>query len=200
MNRRQNPRCKMIRAYGTELVDTLSGVRPLDQKCNPESRRKRLSDYGVQLREKMKLRKLYDVLERPFRNLFKEAARLKGSTGENLLMLLECRLKNVVYRAGFATTRAEARQLINHKHILVNDQIVNIASFKVKVGDVVAVRDRSKQHGRIVAALELAQQLPQPEWLDINAKAMTATVKRLPERSDLPPTINESLVVELYSK
>ncbi len=201
------PRCKLIRRYGRELDDLVSGVKPIDQKCHVDikpgqhgTRPQRLSDYGIQLREKLKIRNLYGVLERPFRNYFKTASHLKGSTGENLLVLLERRLDNVVYRAGFASTRREAKQLVAHKHIVVNEQIVNIASFQAKVGDIIEIRERSKEHGRVLAALEISQQRAECEWLEVDSKAKKAEIKRSPERSDLPVTINESLVVELYSK
>ena len=155
-----------------------SGVRAIDSKCNIESapgqhgaRRGRLSDYGVQLREKQKVRRMYGVLEKQFRNYYKEAARRKGNTGENLLQLLEQRLDNVVYRMGFASTRAEARQLVSHKAIMVNGQVVNIPSFNVSVEDVVAVREKAKKQARIVAALELSEQREKPTWIEVDGKA-----------------------------
>ena len=179
----------------------------MDSKCKLEKipgqhadRRSRLSDYGLQLREKQKLRRIYGVLERQFRNYYKKAARQKGSTGENLLKLLECRLDNVVYRMGFGITRGEARQLVSHKAILVNGQTVNIPSYQVKVDDTIAIHDRSKKQLRIQEALSLSEQYGIPEWVDVDLKKMVGTFKSVPERSDLPPDINESLVVELYSK
>jgi small subunit ribosomal protein S4 len=179
----------------------------LESKCKLDKipgqhgdRRTRLSDYAVQLREKQKLRRIYGVLERQFRNYFKKAAQQKGSTGENLLKLLEGRLDNVVYRMGFAVTRAEARQLVSHRAITVNGTVVNIASYQVSANDVVAVRERAKKQMRIQDALTLSEQLGMPGWLEVDAKKMEGVFKALPERSDLPAEINESLVVELYSK
>jgi small subunit ribosomal protein S4 len=163
-------------------------------------RRGRLSDYGIQLREKQKLRRMYGVLERQFRNYFKKAAQTKGSTGENLLKLLECRLDNVVWRMGFGATRSEARQLVSHKAIVVNDQIVNIASYQVKAGDKISIREKAKKQTRIQDSLTIAEQHGFPEWVEVDLKGMEGTFKAVPERSDLPAEINESLVVELYSK
>jgi small subunit ribosomal protein S4 len=184
-----------------------SAARPLESKCNLErppgqhgARRPRLSDYGLQLREKQKLRRIYGVLERQFLNYYKEAARRKGSTGENLLKLLECRLDNVVYRMGFGSTRAEARQLVSHQAVVVNDQRVNIPSYQVKPEDVVAVREKSRNQTRIQYALQLAQNQGVVDWIEVDASKMRGVFKRVPDRSDLPPDINESLVVELYSK
>lgn len=200
------PKCKLSRREGTDLF-LKSGVRPLSSKCKADTapgqhglRRGRLSEYGVQLRQKQLIRRLYGVLEKQFRNYYKKAAKKKGPTGENLLSLLEARLDNVVYRSGFASTRAEARQLVSHKSIKVNDKVVNIASFSVAPGDVVTVREKAKKQGRIVAALELAEQRQDCEWIDVDTKAMQAIFKNLPERSDLPSELNENLVVELYSK
>jgi small subunit ribosomal protein S4 len=156
--------------------------------------------YGTQLREKQKLRRIYGVLERQFRNYYKEAARQKGSTGENLLQLLESRLDNVVYRMGFAVTRAEARQLVNHKAIMVNGKIVNVPSCRVSAGDEIQVRDKSKTQLRIQSALEIAEQIGMPHWLEVDAKGAKGVFKDVPERSDLSSDINESLVVALYSK
>ncbi|HAD48676.1 MAG TPA: 30S ribosomal protein S4, partial [Idiomarina sp.] len=155
---------------------------------------------GVQLREKQKVRRMYGVLEKQFRNYYKEAARLKGNTGENLLQLLEQRLDNVVYRMGFASTRAEARQLVSHKAVVVNGQVVNIPSFKVRPEDVVSVREKAKKQSRIAAALELAEQREKPVWLEVDNSKMEGQFKRLPERTDLSAEINEQLIVELYSK
>jgi small subunit ribosomal protein S4 len=159
-----------------------------------------MSDYGLQLREKQKLRRMYGVLERQFRNYYKKAARLKGSTGENLLQLLEGRLDNVVYRMGFASTRAEARQLVSHKGIEVNGKLVNIPSLQVDAGDAVGVREKARKQLRIQSALEIATQIGLPEWVDVDAKKMAGTFKSLPDREDILPDINENLVVELYSK
>jgi small subunit ribosomal protein S4 len=159
-----------------------------------------LSDYGIQLREKQKLRRMYGVLERQFRNYYKKAAQLKGSTGENLLRLLEGRLDNVVYRMGFASTRAEARQLVSHKGIEVNGSIVNIPSAQVSAGDAVGIREKAKKQLRIQSALEIAGQVGLPEWVEVDAKKMTGVFKSLPDRQDILPDINENFVVELYSK
>jgi small subunit ribosomal protein S4 len=162
--------------------------------------RGRLSDYGLQLREKQKVRRLYGILEKQFRSYYKEAARRKGATGENLLQLLEGRLDNVVYRMGFGSTRAEARQLVSHKSIVVNGQTVNIPSYQVKTGDVVAIREKSKTQDRIKTALQLSSQRADCAWIDVNAGKMEGTYKSVPERADLSAEINENLIVELYSK
>jgi small subunit ribosomal protein S4 len=154
----------------------------------------------VQLREKQKLRRIYGILEKQFRSYYTEAARRKGSTGENLLSILECRLDNVVYRMGFGVTRNEARQLVSHKSILVNGKGVNIPSYQLNPSDVISVREKSKKQVRIQDSLAIAEQLTFPEWLDVNIKAMEGTFKAVPERSELPAEINEQLVVELYSK
>ena len=184
-----------------------SGLKPLEQKCKLEvppggagQRRTRLSDYGVQLREKQKLRRMYGVLERQFRGYYKKAAKVKGSTGENLLRMLEARLDNVVYRMGFASTRAEARQLVGHRGIMVNEHIVNIPSYQLKAGDKIAVRERAKEQLRIKSALSIASQVGFPEWVEVDDQKMQGTLKALPERDEILPDINENLVVELYSK
>jgi small subunit ribosomal protein S4 len=163
-------------------------------------RRRRLSDYGVQLREKQKVRRLYGVLERQFRNYYKKADQKKGPTGENLLGMLEQRLDNVVYRMGFGSTRTEARQLVSHKAIEVNGKIVNIASYHVKPEDVVSVREKAKKQERIKNSLALSEQYGFPEWVEVNAGDMSGTFKRTPDRAELPAEINEQLIVELYSK
>ena len=206
MARYIGPTCKLSRREGTDLF-LKSGVRPLDSKCRSESapgqhgqRRGRLSDYGVQLREKQKVRRTYGVLEKQFRNYYKEAARLKGATGTNLLTLLEQRLDNVVYRMGFGSTRAESRQLVSHNAVLVNGKKVNIASYQVKAGDEVSIREKSKAQLRISGALALAAQRGEIEWIDVDANKMAGTFKRTPDRSELPSEINENLIVELYSK
>jgi len=206
MARYIGPKCKLSRREGTDLF-LKSGVRALDSKCKLESppgvhgqRRGRLSEYGTQLREKQKVRRIYGVLERQFSNYYKEAARLKGATGENLLQLLERRLDNVVYRMGFGTTRAEARQLVSHKSISVNGKTVNIASYLVAPGDVVAVREKSKNQLRISGALDLAAQRGMAEWVEVDAAKKEGVFKNLPSRSDLYADINENLIVELYSK
>jgi len=206
MARYLGPKLKLSRREGTDLF-LKSGVRAIDTKCKLESapgqhgaRRGRLSDYGLQLREKQKVRRIYGVLEKQFRNYYKEAARIKGNTGENLLQLLEQRLDNVVYRMGFASTRAEARQLVSHKAVVVNGQVVNIPSFKVRPEDVVSVREKAKKQARIAAALELADQREKPVWLEVDSTKMEGQFKRLPERADMSAEINEQLIVELYSK
>ena len=192
MARYLGPKLKLSRREGTDLF-LKSGVRAIDTKCKIEqapgqhgARKPRLSDYGV--------------LERQFRNYYKEAARLKGNTGENLLALLEGRLDNVVYRMGFGATRAEARQLVSHKAIMVNGRVVNIASYQVKANDVVSIREKAKKQSRVKAALELAEQREKPTWLEVDAGKIEGTFKRQPERSDLSADINEHLIVELYSK
>ncbi|WP_193075534.1 30S ribosomal protein S4 [Pseudomonas sp. FME51] len=206
MARYIGPKCKLSRREGTDLF-LKSGVRALDSKCKLESppgvhgqRRGRLSEYGTQLREKQKVRRIYGVLERQFSNYYKEAARLKGATGENLLQLLERRLDNVVYRMGFGSTRAESRQLVSHKAISVNGKTVNIASYLVSPGDVVAVREKAKNQLRIGGSLDLAAQRGQAEWLEVDAAKKEGVFKSLPARSDLYADINENLIVELYSK
>jgi small subunit ribosomal protein S4 len=206
MARYLGPKLKLSRREGTDLF-LKSGVRAIESKCKIDTapgqhgaRRGRLSDYGVQLREKQKVRRMYGVLEKQFRNYYKEAARLKGNTGENLLQLLEQRLDNVVYRIGFASTRAEARQLVSHKAILVNGKVVNVPSFNVSADDVVSVREKAKKQARITAALELADQREKPTWIEVDNKKMEGTFKRVPERTDLSADINEQLIVELYSK
>lgn len=207
MARYIGPKCKLSRRQGMDL-GLKSRARPIESKCQLEkppgqhgdSRGRRLSDYALQLREKQKLRFIYGVLERQFRNYYKEAARLRGATGENLLQLLERRLDNVVYRMGYGSTRAEARQLVNHKAITVNGKVVNIASYQVSPEDIVAVREKAKKQVRIADSLAIAEQLGFPEWLEVDPKKMEGIFKTVPEREDLPADINESLVVELYSK
>jgi small subunit ribosomal protein S4 len=206
MARYLGPSCKLSRREGTDLF-LKSGVRPLDSKCKAETapgmhgaRRGRLSDYGVQLREKQKVRRMYGVLEKQFRAYYTKAARRKGATGENLLQLLEGRLDNVVYRIGFGSTRAESRQLVSHKSVLVNGKTVNVPSYQVQAGDVVSVRDKSKVQLRIQSAIALAAQRGDISWIDINATKMEGVFKNAPDRSDLSSEINEQLIVELYSK
>jgi small subunit ribosomal protein S4 len=202
------PKCKLMRREGADL-SLKSARRALDTKCkidNPPgahgagTRKPRMSDYGLQLREKQKLRRIYGVLEKQFKNYYTEASRLKGSTGENLLQLLEARLDNVVFRIGFGSTRAEARQLVSHKSIMVNGKIVNIPSYMVKPSDVVSVREKSRKQARIAESISLAEQTGIPGWIDVNHSKFEGTFKALPLRSELPPDINEQLVVELYSK
>ena len=206
MARYLGPKCKLSRREGVDLF-LKSAARALESKCNLEkppgqhgARRPRLSDYGLQLREKQKLRRIYGVLERQFVNYYKEAARRRGATGENLLRLLECRLDNVVYRMGFGSTHAEARQLVSHRAIIVNGQRVNIASYQIKPDDVVAIHEKSRTQTRIQYSLQLAQSHGFVDWVDVDASKMAGVFKRIPDRGDLPSDINESLVVELYSK
>ena len=202
------PKCKLMRREGADL-GLKSSRRALDTKCkidNPPgmhgagTRKPRVSDYGLQLREKQKLRRIYGVLERQFKNYYKEASRLKGSTGENLLQLLEARLDNVVYRMGFGSTRSEARQLVSHKSMLVNGESVNVPSYFVKPTDIISVREKSRKQARIVESMSLAEQIGFPDWVEVNHSKFEGTFKALPLRSELPPDINEQLVVELYSK
>lgn len=206
MARYIGPTCKLARREGTDLF-LKSGVRPLESKCKIDSvpgqhgnRRGRISDFGLQLREKQKLRRMYGVLERQFRRYYQEAARRKGSTGENLLQLLETRLDNVVYRMGFASTRAEARQLVSHKGIEVNGELVNIPSYQVKAEDEITVREKARKQLRIQSALETAKEVGFPAWIEVDDKKMAGVFKSAPDRGDIHPDINENLVVELYSK
>lgn len=206
MARYIGPKCKLSRREGTDLF-LKSRARSLESKCNMEKqpgqttdRRRRLSDYGLQLREKQKMRRIYGIMEKQFRNYYKSAAQSKGATGENLMQLLETRLDNVVYRMGFGSTRSESRQLVSHKSIEVNGKIVNVPSFRIQVNDVVSIREKSKKQLRIQSSLALAEQYGTVEWIDVDAKGMAGTFKRLPDRSELPAEINEQLVVELYSK
>ena len=206
MARYLGPKCRLSRREKTDL-QLKSGLRPIDTKCRFEqtpgqhaARRGRTTDYGVQLRMKQLIKRYYDVMERQFRRYYKHADKKKGSTGNNLLTFLECRLDNVVYRMGFASTRAEARQLVSHKSILVNGKVVNIASFQVAPGDVVAVRERSKKQLRIKAALGLAESRTDMSWIEVDSAAMSGTFKELPQVDELPAEFKVSLVVELFSK
>jgi small subunit ribosomal protein S4 len=208
MARYIGPTCKLARREGVDL-ELKSPARGLESKCklnqppgqHGSSRRARLSDYAAQLREKQKVRRIYGILERQFRNYYKLAAQQKGATGENLLRLLETRLDNIVYRLGFAVTRAQARQLVSHKGVLVNGKPVNIPSYKVQPGDTVAVRENAKNQLRIKEAITLNQEMDLvPEWLEIDAQNMAGVVKAYPDRADMSAEINESLIVELYSK
>lgn len=206
MARYTGPTCRLSRREGTDLL-LKSRTRQLETKCQidrqpgeHEARQRRPSDYALQLREKQKLRRIYCVLERQFRNYYREAARHKGSTGENLLRLLESRLDNVVYRMGFGATRNEARQLVSHKAIEVNGEVVNVPSYQVSPGDSIAIREKSKRQERIKFALDCATQLGFPEWVKVEAAKQSGTFQRLPDRGELPDDINESLVIELYSK
>ena len=206
MARYLGPKLKLSRREGTDLF-LKSGVRPIDSKCKIDhppgqhgQRRGRLTDYAVQLREKQKVRRIYGVLEKQFRNYYKKADRQSGATGENLLKLLESRLDNVVYRMGYGSTRAESRQLVSHKGITVNGGTVNIASYQVKPEDVVAVAEKARGQMRIQAAVQLSSQRAAIEWVDTDAEKLEGVFKRLPDREELPAEINENLIVELYSK
>ena len=206
MARYIGPKCKLSRREGTDLF-LKSRVRSLESKCNMEKlpgqttdRRRRLSDYGLQLREKQKMRRMYGVMEKQFRNYYKKAAQAKGATGDNLFLMLEQRLDNVVFRMGFGSTRAESRQLVNHKAIEVNGKAVNVSSYQVQAEDVIGVRDKAKKQVRIQSALSLAEQYGFVDWVEMDTKAMKGVFKRLPDRSELPAEVNEQLVVELYSK
>ncbi len=206
MARYLGPKLKLSRREGTDLF-LKSGVRPIESKCKIDNapgqhgiRRGRLSDYALQLREKQKVRRLYGVLEKQFRNYYKKAERQKGATGQNLLMMLESRLDNVVYRMGYGSTRAESRQLVSHKSILVNGSIVNIPSYQVKPDDTVSVAESSRGQLRIQSALQLSIQRGQVDWLDVSVEGFTGLFKRLPDREELPTEINENLIVEFYSK
>jgi small subunit ribosomal protein S4 len=207
MARYLGPKCKLSRREGTDLF-LKSGVKSLESKCKLEvppggikgERKQRLSDYGVQLREKQKLRRMYGVLERQFRNYYAKAAGRPGATGENLLKSLERRLDNVVYRMGFASTRAEARQLVSHKGIAVNGKVVNVASYQCNAGDTIEVREHAKTQGRIAGALAIAASAGFPDWVLVDEKKMSGSLKSIPDRDEILPDINENLVVELYSK
>ncbi|WP_040726350.1 30S ribosomal protein S4 [Thiomicrorhabdus sp. Kp2] len=206
MARYIGPKCKLARREGTDLF-LKSGVRSIESKCKIDqlpgqhgAGRKRVTEYGLQLREKQKVRRMYGVLEKKFRLYYKEADRRKGSTGVNLLQILESRLDNVVYRMGFASTRSEARQLVSHKAIMVNGQSVNIPSFEVNAGDIVAIREKSRNQTRIATALELNAQAGAVSWVEVNKSAFEGTFKNVPDRSDLSADISENLIVELYSK
>src|SRR5438046_6970298 len=207
MARYLGPKCKLARREGTDLF-LKSARRSLDSKCKLDVKPgqhgvksgARTSDYGNQLREKQKVKRMYGILERQFRRYFAEADRRKGNTGESLLKLLESRLDNVVYRMGFGSTRAEARQLVSHKAITVNGVVSNIPSYQVKAGDVVAVRDKSKKQNRVVEALQLAQQVGLPGWVEVNADKAEGTFKKVPDRDEFGADIKEALIVELYSR
>ena len=208
MARNLDPKCRQCRREGEKLF--LKGEKCFTDKCAIERRNyapgqhgqksSRLSDYGVQLREKQKLRRIYGILERQFHNNYQLADKQRGITGENLLQLLECRLDTVSYRMGFGASRSEARQIVRHNGILVNGRRVNIPSYQVKPGDVIEIAEKAKSHLRIKAAVEAAEQRSFPDWIDMDVKAMKGIFKTKPERSELPSSINESLVIELYSK
>ncbi len=207
MARYLGPKAKLSRREGTDLFlksarRSISDKAKFDSKPGQHGRTSgaRTSDFGLQLREKQKVKRMYGVLERQFRRYFAEADRRKGNTGSNLLSLLESRLDNVVYRMGFGSTRAEARQLVSHKMMTVNGQSVNIPSYMVKASDVIAVREKSKTQTRIIEALQLAQQVGMPNWVEVQADKFTGTFKKVPDREDFGADINESLIVELYSR
>tara|TARA_B100000530_G_C15905659_1_gene467228 strand:- start:335 stop:958 length:624 start_codon:yes stop_codon:yes gene_type:complete len=207
MARYIGPKCKLSRREGRDLL-LKSGIRPHDSKCKSETvpgqhgrtRRPRISDYGVQLREKQKVRRIYGVMEKQFKAYYKQAARKKGVTGDNLLQMLESRLDNVVYRMGFASTRAEARQLVSHKAILVNDKKVNIPSYQLNPGDNVALTNKAQSQSRVQQSLEIAKNREECDWVDVNEGVFSGVYKAAPERSSLDTDINENLIIELYSK
>ena len=207
MARYIGPKCKLARREGTDLF-LKSARRSLDSKCKLDVKPgqhgvksgARTSDYGHQLREKQKLRRIYGILERQFRRYFAEATKGKSSTGENLLKLLESRLDNVVYRMGMGSTRAEARQLVTHRAIAVNGKVLNVPSALLRGGDVISIAERAKSQLRIADALQLAEKVGFPSWVEVDAKKMVGTFKGAPDRSEFGQDINESLVVELYSK
>ena len=207
MARYLGPKAKLSRREGTDLLlksarRSISDKAKFDSKPGQHGRTsgQRTSDFGLQLREKQKVKRMYGVLERQFRRYFAEADRRRGNTGANLLSLLESRLDNVVFRMGFASTRAEARQLVSHKGVVVNGRSVNIPSFSVKGGDVVAVREKSRNQNRVKEALELAKQIGFPAWVDVASEKAEGTFKKVPDRDEFGADINESLIVELYSR
>ena len=207
MARYLGPKCKLSRREGTDLF-LKSGVKPLESKCKLEvppggikgERRARVSGYGLQLREKQKLRRMYGILERQFHGYYVQAASRPGATGESLLKLLEGRLDNVVYRMGFATTRNEARQLVSHRSIAVNGAPVNVPSYQCKPGDVVSLHEKAQKQARVQQALQIRGQVGFPDWVEVDEKKFSGVLKALPERGEILPDVNESLVVELYSK
>jgi len=207
MARYIGPTCKLARREGVDL-ELKSPARGLESKCklnqlpgqHGSSRRMRVSDFALQLREKQKVRRMYGILEKQFRNYYKTAARKKGATGENLLQLLEGRLDNVVYRIGFGSTRSEARQLVSHRSVLVNGSSVNVPSYQVQPGDVISLREKAQKQLRVQSAMSLAAQRGHVDWIDVNESKFEGIFKSAPERTDLPSEINESLIVELYSK
>ncbi|MFZ2987201.1 30S ribosomal protein S4 [Ideonella sp.] len=207
MARYLGPKAKLSRREGTDLF-LKSARRPISDKAKFDSKPgqhgrtsgQRTSDFGLQLREKQKVKRMYGVLERQFRRYFAEADRRKGSTGANLLSILECRLDNVVYRMGFGSTRAEARQLVSHKALTVNGVVVNIPSYQVKAGDVIAIREKAKKQLRVADALKLADSIGLPAWVAVDATKLEGTFKKAPDRDEFGAEINESLIVELYSR
>ncbi len=207
MARYLGPKAKLSRREGTDLFlksarRSIADKAKFDSKPGQHGRTSgaRTSDFGLQLREKQKVKRMYGVMERQFRRYFAEADRRKGNTGANLLFLLESRLDNVVYRMGFGSTRAEARQMVSHKALTVNGQSVNIPSYQVKAGDVIAVREKSKKQNRVVEALQLAQQVGMPAWVDVSIDKAEGIFKKVPDRDQFAADINESLIVELYSR
>ena len=207
MARYRGPSLRLSRREGTDL-QLKSGIRAIESKCKMDTvpgvhgaRRGRLSDYGLQLREKQKVRRMYGVLEKQFRNYYKKAASSKGNTGENLLSMLEKRLDNVVYRMGFGSTRAEARQMVSHKALTVNGKVVNVPSYQVNPGDEIEIRETKKGHLRISSALKIANEKRETcDWIEVDEKNLKGVFKSVPDRSDLSAEINENLIVELYSK
>ena len=207
MARYIGPKCKLSRREGRDLL-LKSGIRSHDSKCKSETvpgqhgrtRRPRISDYGVQLREKQKVRRIYGVMEKQFKTYYKQAARKKGVTGDNLLQMLESRLDNVVYRMGFASTRAEARQLVSHKAILVNDKKVNIPSYQLNPGDNISLSNKAQSQSRVKQSLEIAKNREECDWVDVNEGLFSGIYKAIPERGSLDTDINENLIIELYSK
>ena len=207
MARYLGPKAKLSRREGTDLFlksarRAISDKAKFDSKPGQHGRTsgQRTSDFGLQLREKQKVKRMYGVLERQFRRYFAEADRRKGNTGANLLFILESRLDNVVYRMGFGSTRAEARQLVSHKSLTVNGEVVNIPSYMVKAGDVIAIREKAKKQLRVADALKLADSVGMPDWVSVDATKMEGTFKKLPDRDQFGADINESLIVELYSR
>ena len=207
MARYLGPKAKLSRREGTDLFlksarRSIGDKAKFDSKPGQHGRTSgaRTSDYGLQLREKQKVKRMYGILEKQFRRYFEEADSRKGNTGANLLTLLESRLDNVVYRMGFGSTRAEARQLVSHKALVVNGKCVNIPSYMVKAGDVIAVRDKSKKQNRIVEALQLAQQVGMPSWVEVNIEKAEGVFKSTPDRDQFAADVKESLIVELYSR
>ena len=207
MARYLGPKAKLSRREGSDLLlksarRSISDKAKFDSKPGQHGRTsgQRTSDYGLQLREKQKVKRTYGVLERQFRRYFAEADRRRGNTGANLMFLLECRLDNVVFRMGFASTRAEARQMVSHKAITVNGQSVNIPSYSVKAGDAIAVREKSKKQVRVIEALELAKQIGFPDWIEVSVEKAEGVFKKVPDRDEFAADVNESLIVELYSR
>ncbi|MBR7069865.1 MAG: 30S ribosomal protein S4 [Oxalobacter sp.] len=207
MARYIGPKAKLSRREGTDLF-LKSARRSLDSKCKLDTKPgqhgvksgARMSDYGNQLREKQKVKRMYGILEKQFRRYFAEAERRKGNTGDNLMQLLESRLDTVAYRMGFGSTRAESRQIVSHQALMVNGKVVNIPSYQVKPNDVISVREKAQKQTRIIESLNLAEQLGFADWVSVDVKKMEGTFKRLPDRSEFAQDVNESLIIELYSR